>query len=123
MTSIERRLIAEDAVEVDVVVRTDRSSGDVVISRTGRSSFATEEPELFDESPSAKHSPSATHSATGRAASAIGEPELLDKDARGPKDDGDPEGSWADLAERETVGVYDDDGRFDVRVCRENLEE
>ncbi len=89
----ERRLIAEDAVEVDVVVRTDRSSGDVVISRKGRSSFATEEPELLDE------------------------------DARGLKDDGDPEGSWADLAERETVGVYDDDGRFDVRVCRENLEE
>ncbi|KKK64782.1 hypothetical protein LCGC14_2980710 [marine sediment metagenome] len=52
----ERRLIAEDAIDVEVVVRTDRSSGDVVTSRKGRSSFATEEPVLLDESPSAKHS-------------------------------------------------------------------
>ena len=81
----ERRLIAEDAVEVDVdedatevVVRADRPSGDVVISRKGRSSFSINR-----------------------------EPELLDEDARGLKDDGDLDGSWADLADRELDGVYD----------------
>ncbi|KKL93380.1 hypothetical protein LCGC14_1875210 [marine sediment metagenome] len=89
-------LIAEDAIEV-VAKQLATMEDDY--------------PDELDESPSAEHSPSATHSATGRAASAIGEPDLLDEDARGPKDDGDPDGSWSDLAQRAADGVYNDGER------------
>lgn len=36
------------------------------------------------------------------------EPDELDEDARGPRDDGDPDGSWTDLVRREEAGEFND---------------